>query len=517
MNRNKHTKSKQKSKGQQKAQTPSATGEFMVCKPIARVRSSDDHKDGSRLTEVENEEHSPTDDDKKGIKSVGKSVNSNDGAEEEKILAQFVHKAKELKSDIIESLDKQMKRQTEKPKVEETPEDLIRLRECVSELSQIEEAVQDDGKDQTADPNLGPNSETNETGEATSQEEPCRSELATVELVEAPMVSFCQSQMESVADKSEFEPLSSNLDRDSKVVALKASLQRNLSTPQGLERICGKIVDLSETNRTLLAQIGAHQNERAKLLLVKDKLEKLCRELQKANNTIRIESLDLIKKEQSRAKEQANKIQATLTSVMKMFEENQNRNLGLREENVELQTKLRAILEHCDNWEKCAEAALKKKELENRLVKTEMAKLNLVRNEEKEQFLTEKKELLKMVAMMQEHQHKIEGQEARLRSDLSNYASKYDECQTAISSGLSKFQTESKRMLKQMEKSRQDYVALLTKYEQSNKKIAQLLEEKHRFERANKIANKKVETLERLCRALKSGATDCAPMIENGH
>ena len=53
-------------------------------------------------------------------------------------------------------------------------------------------------------------------------------------------------------------------------------------------------------------------------------------------------------------------------------------------------------------------------------------------------------------------------------------------------------------VLKQLEKSKQDYVALLAKYEQSNKRIGQLLEERQRWERANKLATKKVETLERL-------------------
>lgn len=301
----------------------------------------------------------------------------------------------------------------------------------------------------------------------------------------------------------EFAPLNARLDFESKLVTLTSSLQSHfLGAPQMLDPICRKLVSMSDSNSNLVLTCENYRNENRKLLLVKQKLENLCRELQKSNNEIRIESLDLIKAEQGKAKEQTTKIQSTLSGVIKLFDENQQRNMSLRQENQDLQTKLKSLLDHCDNWEKSIEAALRQRDIENRLLKTELAKANLLKNEEQEKFLGEKQELLQILSMMQEQQHRIEGQEAKLRSDLSSYASKYDECQAVISKGMSRFQTESKRMLKQIEKSRQDYKVLLTKYENTNKRTTQLLEEKQEWHRSLNVANKKIETLERLCRAL---------------
>lgn len=287
-----------------------------------------------------------------------------------------------------------------------------------------------------------------------------------------------------------------------------------IGEPHILRSLIMRIVKMKDDNAELTENCEKYQAENQKLLLVKQKLENLCRELQKSNNAIRIESLDLIKVEQSKAKEQTTKIQSTLSGVIKLFDENQHRNMSLRQENHDLQMKLKSLLDHCDNWEKSVEATLRQRDIENRLIKTELAKANLSMNEEKEKFLGEKQELLQILSMMQEQQHRIEGQEAKLRSDLSSYANKYDECQAVISKGMNRFQAETKRMLKQIEKSKQDYKVLLSKYETSNKRMAQLLEEKQYWDRAMSLANKKIETLEKLCRALRERKADEKNEIE---
>lgn len=139
----------------------------------------------------------------------------------------------------------------------------------------------------------------------------------------------------------------------------------------------------------------------------------------------------------------------------------------------------------------------------NQSIRTQLAKIDLSKDDDRPKFLSEKQELLKLLAMMQEQQKKMEGQEAKLREDLSSYANKYDECKAVISKGMDKFQAESKLMMKQIEKSRSEYRALLSKYEVASKRLTQLLTEKQSWERQLKTANKKVEALEKLCRALQ--------------
>ena len=328
---------------------------------------------------------------------------------------------------------------------------------------------------------------------------------STTRPVQALPAGYCTDQSSAALPSNCFEPLGARLEPETKFIALKSSLERHfVECPQLLDPICNKFISLSKQIDALTLYNERNQMEIEKLTGIKSKLSDLCRELQRSKNQIRIESLELIKAEQNKAKEQADKIQSTLSGIMKLFDENQQRNSSLRQENIELQSKLESILERCDNWEKCAETALKQRELENRLMKTEMAKLSLVHNEDKEKFFKEKQELLKALVNMKAQQSKIEEKEAKLRSDLTNYSSKYDECQEIIHKGLSKFQLESKRMLKQIEKSRQDYIQLLGKYEACNKKIKQLLEEKQTWAKSLGAANKKVDTLERLCRTLKA-------------
>lgn len=473
-------------------------------------------------------------------------------------LNEFSERAKELKDDINKALERQANMQ-----IIEQPLKVTQLLDTILELSgsgKLDEAngtSHDTEKDESrseqsteCDQNDGiklPKGE-HHLVEANRQKESCGLDTITVESNESSQLVHDESRSMSSSDRNnsnceeiseknaknrpkignkssgnispsslkinpikddilsnEFEPLTAKLDADTKYAALFASLQRHFtSAPDLLEPICKKLIHLSDQNDRLSSECIQYKSENQKLLVIKEKLENLSRELQKANNLIRIESLDLIKAEQGKAKEQTAKIQSTLSGVIKLFDENQQRNMNLRQENVDLQSRLKSLLEHCDNWEKSVEAALKQRDIENRLIKTELAKSNLIKNEEREKFLGEKQELLRVLSMMQEQQHRIEGQEAKLRSDLSSYASKYDECQAVISKGMSKFQTESKRMLKQLEQSRHDYVSLLSKYEVTTKKVGQLLEEKKHWSESMSKANKKIETLEKLCRALKA-------------
>lgn len=425
----------------------------------------------------------------------------------------FVKKAKELKDNIIEALDKQSKINSDqangdREQVDELREDIRQITKSLEIDKDIENGECETKKVQNpGDLNESPTDQVKSEGvdEVGSNEvnaEQVDTDRVGKDQKKDVIVVTGDKNGQTESDNNEengFEPLRAKLDTASKYAAFMLSLKKHFQgeVPHIVEPICRKLVDISEENDGL-------RLENSKLNSVREKLEGLCRELQKSNNAIRIESFDLIKEEQSKAKEQANKIQSTLSGVMKLFDENQQRNVNLRQENHDLQTKLRALLDHCDNWEKSTETALKQRDIENRLIRTELAKANLVRSEESERHLKEKQDLLQLLSMMKEQQHRIETQEAKLRADLSNYASKYDECQDIISKGMSKFQQQSKRMLKEIERSKQDYKVLLAKYESSTKRMAQLLEERQTWSESMSKARKKIEALEKLCRALRN-------------
>lgn len=449
-----------------------------------------------------------------------------------KDLESYAKKTQELKQDIKDALD----RQSNINSVDDNPMEISQLRSEILSMSQI-------GQDRSGSVSTGAEDHSNPPADETSQmsdsvqidakqREAIDNSVEGIALAPsdargepniidnspndvAISVALNENELDTsaisttetkAANESEFELLKAKLDQDSKYAALLASLQQQFGElPKALEPICRRLVAMSEENDFLRSDLNSCNIEKNKLISVKQKLENLCRELQKSNNAIRIESFDLIRLEQAKAKEQAAKIQSTLSGVIKLFDDNQQRNMALRQENHELQNRLKALLSHCDNWEKSTETALKQRDIENRLMRTELAKANLLRSEDKEKHLSEKQELLQIMSLMQEQQHRIEGQEAKLRSDLSSYATKYDECRVVISKGMSKFQQESCRMLKEIEKSKQDYKALLVKYEASTKRVSQLLEERRQWDQAAGLANRKVETLEKLCRALRNG------------
>lgn len=477
---------------------------------------------------------------------TGKRGNKTDNSASPQIcksLDEFSAKAQDLKAEVKKSLAKQLVHQ-----VIDQPTEVMKLKNEILKLSITDPQSQDDtAKDNQ---NAPANTVAGQSGEQLEHESHTKEDSHQEQTGES--TSLIQPDLSLPTEKAEYGPTNQLHDEKQKG-SQRANLSRrqlsNLSLPNStpdkkfeealtpldmvgwsievkkdtiatnllnsfqdaphlIKSLCNRLVIMSEQLKQSRTNYQNELEKGRKMERANEKLKELCRELQKSNNAIRIESLDLIKVEQSKAKEQTTKIQSTLSGVIKLFDENQQRNMSLRQENQELQVKLKSLLDHCDSWEKSVEITLRQRDIDNRLLRTELAKANLSKNEEKEKFLSEKQELLQILSTMQEQQHKIEGQEAKLRSDLSSYASKYDECQAFISKGMDKFQVESKRMLKQIEKSNQDYKVLLTKYETTNRKMAQMLEEKQYWNKAMSIANRKIETLEKLCRAMREQKPD---------
>ncbi|CAH8624722.1 unnamed protein product [Schistosoma rodhaini] len=82
------------------------------------------------------------------------------------------------------------------------------------------------------------------------------------------------------------------------------------------------------------------QNERNRLILQKDILETLCRELQKQNKIIQEESLSRARIEDEKRREVSDHFQTSITSIQNQLCEYQSKNVELRKENQELADKL---------------------------------------------------------------------------------------------------------------------------------------------------------------------------------
>jgi hydroxymethylpyrimidine pyrophosphatase-like HAD family hydrolase len=103
-----------------------------------------------------------------------------------------------------------------------------------------------------------------------------------------------------------------------------------------------------ESERTIISltkQRDSALSDYSKMLLGKDKLESLCRELQKHNKLIKDENLLRIKEEEEKRKEISAKFQIAIDDINKQVSSNADKNNSIMQENANLTNKMKTLLE----------------------------------------------------------------------------------------------------------------------------------------------------------------------------
>eukprot|EP00061_Rhincodon_typus_P005744 g25621.t1 len=94
------------------------------------------------------------------------------------------------------------------------------------------------------------------------------------------------------------------------------------------------------------------QSEHSRAVLARSKLESLCRELQRHNKTLKQEeSLLRAREEEEKRKEVTKHFQDTLMDIQAQIDQHSQRNVKLCEENTELASKLKTVIEQYDTRE----------------------------------------------------------------------------------------------------------------------------------------------------------------------
>lgn len=249
------------------------------------------------------------------------------------------------------------------------------------------------------------------------------------------------------------------------------------------------------------------QSEHNRTVLAKSRLENLCRELQRQNKAVKEESLSRIKEEEERRREIANKFQSTLNEIMQLVQDNQQKNVLLKEENGELASKLKLLMDHYEIWEKNVEKIIEKKDLEGQLLTHQMVQKNLMFTQEKEQLLNEKQQLFIKIAELQKKGIEMNQKEMQLTSELALYTSKYQEFQDVLTKSngtFSSFKKDMEKMSTQIKKLEKETIQWRNKFESCNKSLALVSSEKQKRDQEHLIALQKVDKLEKLCRALQN-------------
>lgn len=249
------------------------------------------------------------------------------------------------------------------------------------------------------------------------------------------------------------------------------------------------------------------QAEYSKALLVKEKLESLCRELQKQNKVVKDESIQRIEEEEKKRKEISTKFQGAIDEINSQVSQNSEKNNMLIQENVQLTTKLKDLIEQYETREQHIEKILKHKDLELQLANAKLQQNELKLTEQTERNKKEKAlydvqniELTKRCEIHMENEN-------QLKSQLTVYTQKYEEFQSTLTKSnqvFESFRTEMDKMTKKIKKLEHETNQWRVKYESCDKTLKLMLVKNHELEELNKKVQSKADIMEQLSRSLQT-------------
>ncbi|XP_006815122.2 uncharacterized protein LOC100371254 [Saccoglossus kowalevskii] len=295
-----------------------------------------------------------------------------------------------------------------------------------------------------------------------------------------------------------------------------------LNTPEEkIAALCKKYADLTAEHRLLTNKFKLQQkqfqqlqrekdhlqSEHSKAVLAKSKLESLCRELQRHNKVIKDESLQRARDEEEKRKELSQKFQQTINDITTQMQENHNKNIKLKEENLELASKLKGLVEQYERREEHIEKMFKHKELELQLSDAKLQQSTMQLAEEKDRNLREKTILITETADYQRKCEVLQEQELQLRSQLEVYTEKFEEFQTTLTKSnevFQQFKHEMDKMTKKIKKLEKETHTWRTRWENSNRSLLKMAEEKTIRDKEMLSQASKIQKLEKLCRALQA-------------
>ncbi|KAJ7363474.1 hypothetical protein OS493_009629 [Desmophyllum pertusum] len=225
------------------------------------------------------------------------------------------------------------------------------------------------------------------------------------------------------------------------------------------------------------------QSEYNKASLAKNKLESLCRELQRHSKLVKEESQLRTQEEEAKRKELSEKFQTTINDISDQMQENYKANQQLKTENNELATRLKGLVEQYEVREEHVEKVFKHKQLELQLAEAKMAQQHLQFNEDKGKTLTENQLLIKQAQEYQKQCEILTKQEAEMKSQLAMYAERFEEFQKTLNKSnevFSTFKKEMDKMTKTIKKLEKEKITWKTKCENSNRSLVQMVDEREK-------------------------------------
>ncbi|XP_006986143.1 beta-taxilin [Peromyscus maniculatus bairdii] len=248
------------------------------------------------------------------------------------------------------------------------------------------------------------------------------------------------------------------------------------------------------------------QSEHNRAILARSKLESLCRELQRHNKTLKEETLQRAREEEEKRKEITSHFQTTLTDIQTQIEQQSERNMKLCQENTELAEKLKSIIDQYELREEHLDKIFKHRELQQKLVDAKLEQAQELMQEAEERHQREKEYLLNQAAEWKLQAKVLKEQETVLQTQLTLYSGRFEEFQSTLSKSnevFATFKQEMDKTTKKMKKLEKDTATWKARFENCNKALLDMIEEKALRAKEYECFVMKIQRLENLCRALQ--------------
>lgn len=237
-------------------------------------------------------------------------------------------------------------------------------------------------------------------------------------------------------------------------------------------------------------------SERDAAIAVRDKLESLCRELQRQNKMLMDECKRVTTEGQNLRFDLSTKFENAIKDVSVKLEEQKDECLSQLKENEMLRSKLKQLLDQHALSEQQYAQKLKQKTLE-----LQLSDLKIKQHEEK---LAQEQSRMKLYA---EQVSQLLATEKNLRLQLTADGEKFQQFQDALLKSnevFATFKQEIEKMSKSIKELKKENAFLKSKSEKSDVTLIELVEERERLKKQlEKMKNQK-EKLESLCRSLQA-------------
>ncbi|KAL3810488.1 hypothetical protein ACJIZ3_000012 [Penstemon smallii] len=236
--------------------------------------------------------------------------------------------------------------------------------------------------------------------------------------------------------------------------------------------------------------------ERDSAISVRDKLESLCRELQRQNKMLMDECKRVSTEGQNLRLDLSNKFQDAIKEVSSKLEEQKDDCISQLKENEMLKTKLKQFVDQYSLSEQQHKQELKQKTLE-----LQLADLKLQQHEDK---LKQEQSQMKLYA---EQVAQLLATEKNLRLQLTADGEKFQQFQEALLKSnevFGTFKQEIEKMAKSIKELRKENSFLKSKCDKSDVTLIELADERASLKKQLEKTRNQKEKLESLCRSLQA-------------